>query len=95
MRELEGITDVLLLTEEDDFNALAVGHAHGKRRGAGPPARTAQLRSHGVVAPYTGGEVLFRDGLTRRTVNDRYADGARISVQAGQRRASRRAWWAR
>ena len=34
-----------------------------------------------MVAPYTGGEVLFRDDLTRRTVNDRYADGARISVQ--------------
>ena len=77
---LEGITDVLLLTDEDDFNALAsallAGNVEGRVYRLAP-----QLRSHGVVAPYTGGEVLFRDGLTRRTVNDRYADGARISVQ--------------
>jgi hypothetical protein len=34
-----------------------------------------------VVAPYTGGEILFRKDLTRRAVTDRYADGARITVQ--------------
>jgi hypothetical protein len=42
------------------------------------------LRSHGVVAPYTGGEILFRDGLTRLAVNDRYADGARINVRQAE-----------
>jgi NhaP-type Na+/H+ or K+/H+ antiporter len=77
---LEGITDVLLLTDEDDFNALAsallAGNVEGRVYRLAP-----QLRSHGVVAPYTGGEILFRDGLTRLAVNDRYADGARISVR--------------
>jgi NhaP-type Na+/H+ or K+/H+ antiporter len=77
---LEGITDVLLLTDEDDFNALAAALLAGSVQGR--VYRLApQLRSHGVVAPYTGGEVLFSDDLTRRTVNDRYADGARISVR--------------
>jgi hypothetical protein len=77
---LEGITDVLLLTDEDDFNALAAALLAGSVEGR--VYRLApQSRSHGVVAPYTGGEVLFSDDLTRRTVNDRYADGARISVR--------------
>ncbi len=79
-RRLEGITAVLLLTEEDDFNALAAvlltANVEGRVYRLAP-----QLHSHGVVAPYTGGEVLFGDDLTRRTVNDRYADGARISVR--------------
>jgi NhaP-type Na+/H+ or K+/H+ antiporter len=79
-RRLEGITAVLLLTEEDDFNALAAvlltANVEGRVYRLGP-----QLHSHGVVAPYTGGEVLFTDDLTRLAVNDRYADGARISVR--------------
>jgi NhaP-type Na+/H+ or K+/H+ antiporter len=77
---LEGITDVLLLTGEGDFNALAAALLEGNVEGR--VYRLApQLRSHGVVAPYTGGEVLFSDDLTRRTVNERYADGARIGVR--------------
>ena len=32
-----------------------------------------QRPSHGVVAPYTGGEILFSKDLTRRAVSDRYA----------------------
>ena len=77
---LEGITDVLLLTDEDDFNALAsallADNVEGRVYRLAP-----QLRSHGVVAPYTGGEILFSDDLTRLAVNDQYADGARISVR--------------
>src|ERR1700761_4745005 len=79
-RRLEGITAGLLLTEEDDFNALAAvvltASVEGRVYRLGP-----QRHSHGVVAPYTGGEILFGHDLTRLTVNDRYADGARISVQ--------------
>jgi hypothetical protein len=40
-----------------------------------------QARSHGVVAPYTGGRILFGDGMTRPAVCGRYDDGARIMAQ--------------
>ena len=77
---LEGITAVLLLTDEDDFNALAAvllaASVEGRVYRLAP-----QLRSHGVVAPYTGGEILFSEGLTRLAVSDRYAGGARIIAQ--------------
>jgi hypothetical protein len=75
--QLEGINAVLLLTNEDDFNALAsavlAGNAEGRVYRLGP-----RLPSHGVVAPYTGGQILFSTGLTRYEVGRRYADGARI-----------------
>jgi NhaP-type Na+/H+ or K+/H+ antiporter len=74
---LEGITAVLLLTDEDDFNALAsvllTESVEGHVYRLAPPQR-----SHGVVAPYTTGQILFRDGMTRPAVSGRYQDGARI-----------------
>ena len=74
---LEGITAVLLLTDEDDFNALAsvllAESVEGHVYRLAPPQR-----SHGVVAPYTTGHILFGDGLTRLAVSGRYQDGARI-----------------
>ncbi len=74
---LEGITVVLLLTGEDDFNALASTVLYGlvddRVYRLAPP-----LRSNGVVAPYTGADALFGAGLTRREVEQRYASGARI-----------------
>lgn len=87
---LEGITAVLLLTDEDDFNALAsvllAGSVEGRVYRLAPPQR-----SHGVVAPYTTGEILFGNGMTRPAVTGRYQDGARIvnygadgAVPAGQ-----------
>jgi hypothetical protein len=42
------------------------------------------LPSHGVVAPYTGGEALFGSELTRPGVIRRYQDGARIAVRPGR-----------
>jgi hypothetical protein len=74
---LEGITVVLLLTGEDDFNALASTVLYGLvddrvYRLAAP------MRSNGVVAPYTGADILFGTGLTRGDVERRYASGARI-----------------
>ncbi|MGC4984015.1 cation:proton antiporter [Streptomyces sp. DT193] len=75
--ELEGITGVLLLTEEDDFNALASETLRGAVDGfvhrLGPPGL-----SHGVVAPYTTGDTLFGAGLSRPELARRYEDGARI-----------------
>ena len=79
--QLEGITTVLLLTDEDDFNAL--GSAVLQDSAEGPVYRLgARLPSHGVVAPYTGGQILFDPRLTRYEVSRRYADGERICTQA-------------
>ncbi len=76
---LEGITAVLLLTDEDDFNALAsvllTETVEGRVYRLAPPQR-----SHGVVAPYTTGHILFTNGMTRPAVTERYQDGARILV---------------
>ena len=85
---LEGITAVLLLTDEDDFNALAsvllAGTVEGSVYRLAPPRR-----SHGVVAPYTTGEILFATGMTRPAVTERYAGGARISHPRRRRRGAR------
>ena len=35
-----------------------------------------------MVAPYSGGEILFGDGLTRYDIGHRYAGGARIVNRA-------------
>lgn len=79
--QLEGITAVLLLTDEDDFNALGSTVLAGSVDG--PVYRlAARLPSHGVVAPYAGGEILFESQLTRYEVSRRYAGGARIRTRA-------------
>ena len=74
---LEGITAVLLLTDEDDFNALAsvllAESVQGRVYRLAPPQP-----SHGVVAPHTGGEILFGPGMTRPAITARSHDGARI-----------------
>ena len=78
--QLEGITAVLLLTGEDDFNALGSTVLQGCVEG--PVYRlAARLPSHGVVAPYTGGEILFDPRLTRYEVSRRYDGGARIRTR--------------
>jgi NhaP-type Na+/H+ or K+/H+ antiporter len=75
--QLEGVTAVLLLTGEDDFNALASATLQGNL--AGPVYRVAApLHSSGVVAPYTGDEVLFGEPLTRVAISTRHHQGARI-----------------
>jgi hypothetical protein len=78
--ELEGITTVLLLTEEDDFNALAALALegtldHGVYRVAAP------RQDVGVVAPFTRGEVLFGDPLTGVEIARRHHEGAEISAR--------------
>jgi NhaP-type Na+/H+ or K+/H+ antiporter len=77
--ELEGITMVLLLTDEDDFNALASAVLAGN-------AQTAVYRlaprqpSHGVVAPYTGAQTVFAPSLTRYDIALRHDAGARTTT---------------
>jgi NhaP-type Na+/H+ or K+/H+ antiporter len=77
-----GIDTVLLLTTEDDFNALAASvlrYSVGDRVfRLGPPASGL-----GVVAPFTGGDVLFSHALNRSTMASRYRAGARIEVLNG------------
>ena len=80
--ELEGITAVLLLTEEDDFNALGSvlldDGLGGQVYRLGPP-----LPGHGVVAPYAGGQILFAPELTGQNIHRRYRTGWRVRTAAG------------
>ena len=79
---LEGVTMVLLLTGEADFDALAStmlrGNVDGPVYRLRPPSP-----GHGVVAPYTGGKTLFGAELTGPVVARRYADGAHIAAWRG------------
>jgi NhaP-type Na+/H+ or K+/H+ antiporter len=75
--ELEGITAVFLLTGEDDFNALASTILEGTSEAS--VYRLAPARgSHGVVAPFTGSDILFSSGLNRAELGRRHEAGARI-----------------
>jgi hypothetical protein len=80
---LEGVTMVLLLTSEDDFNALASTMLRGNADGPVYRLRP-RLPGHGVVAPYTGGETLFGAELTGAAVIARYRGGARIAARPGR-----------
>ena len=88
--ELEGITAVLLLTDEDDFNALAAAELAGAADGQ-VYRLGARLPSHGVVAPYTGGEILvgYQPHPVCR-IGRRYAAGARDLHPSGGQRDPRR-----
>jgi hypothetical protein len=80
--ELEGITSVLFLTEDDDFNALASTVMAGR-----PETAVYRLAprepSHGVIAPYTGAETVFAPTLTHTDLTSRHDAGARtVAVPA-------------
>jgi hypothetical protein len=77
--ELEGITAVLLLTDEDDFNALAAAIMAGNAE-TQVYRLAARHPSHGVIAPYTGGETVCAPTLTRYEVGQRHGAGARITT---------------
>jgi hypothetical protein len=76
--ELEGVTAILLLTDEDHFNALAATTLAGNAET--PVYRLAP--SHGTVPPYTPGKALFAPTLTRPALTARYAAGARITTHS-------------
>ncbi|RFC71653.1 cation:proton antiporter [Streptomyces sp. AcE210] len=78
--ELEGITAVYFLTAEDDFNALAAVLVRGSVEGT-VHRLNATADSHGVVAPFIGGEVLFGTDLTWQTFARRYEEGAAVLGQ--------------
>ncbi|MFK0259410.1 cation:proton antiporter [Streptomyces sp. NPDC090445] len=79
---LEGVTAVLLCTDDDDFNALASvvvqDSVDGPVYRVGPPPD-----SGAVVAPYTGGTVLFGPATVRNVLAEHHAGGARFLVQPG------------
>ncbi|MFF0449954.1 hypothetical protein ACFYT4_26705 [Streptomyces sp. NPDC004609] len=69
-----------LLTAEDDFNALAVVLLRGSVEGT-VGRLNAPPESHGVVAPFLGGEGLFGADLTWAAFSRRYEDGAAVLSQ--------------
>jgi NhaP-type Na+/H+ or K+/H+ antiporter len=77
---LEGITAVLLLTNEDDFNALAA-----TLMAANEETDVYRLAprhpTNGVLAPYTATDTVFAQSLTREKVSDRYQAGAQITTR--------------
>ena len=79
--ELEDITTVLLLTDEDDFNALASTVLAGN-----PQTSVYRLAprhpTHGVVAPHTASQTLFTPNLTGHDIALRHNSGARITTAA-------------
>jgi NhaP-type Na+/H+ or K+/H+ antiporter len=79
--ELEDISDVLLLTQSDDFNAVAaaelrseLGHGHVFRIAPDPEETD-------LLPPATEGGILGRQGLTFTELSSRFTDGARIVVR--------------
>jgi hypothetical protein len=76
--EIEGVTAILLLADEDHFNALAATTLAGNSDT--PVYRLAP--SHGTVPPYTPGEALFTPTLIHSALIARYTAGARITTQA-------------
>src|SRR5215470_14416559 len=82
--ELEGITDVYLLTDEDDFNGLAATllHAGGGSEGPGIYRMAAPAGHESVVIPVPASELLFGAGLNHPALEHRYRDGAAIDSRA-------------
>ena len=76
--ELEEVSEALLLTESDDFNALAAFELR-QELGSGRVFRLAPgPGSLDLVPAYAEGGVLFGDDLTHREFSRRFAAGARI-----------------
>jgi NhaP-type Na+/H+ or K+/H+ antiporter len=74
---LEGITAILLLTDEDNFNGLAATTVAGQSDR--PVYRLAS--SSGPMPSYVSGEALFAPTLTHAALTARYTKGARITTQ--------------
>jgi hypothetical protein len=83
--ELEEVTDALLMTESDDFNALAafelrqeLGRDHVYR--LSPPGDLLDL-----VPAYAEGRILFGEDVTYSDLNRRFDGGARLVEVASER----------
>ena len=80
--ELDGVTAILLLTDEDHFNALAATTLAGNSET--PVYRLAP--SHGTDLASTLGGTLFAPTFTRSALAARYSAGARITTQSSDGR---------
>jgi hypothetical protein len=76
--DIEGITAVLLLTDEDNFNALAVTTLADN---TDTPVYRLPPSQSGAMAPYIHGETLFTPALTHPALTARHTAGARITTQ--------------
>src|SRR5215471_11279751 len=76
--DIEGVTAVLLLTDEDNFNALAVTSLADN---SSTQVYRLPPRQSGAMASYIHGETLFTPALTHPALTARYAAGARITTQ--------------
>jgi NhaP-type Na+/H+ or K+/H+ antiporter len=74
----DGVTEVLLLTNEDDYNALAATVLAGN---SDMPVYRLPPSQSGVVGSNTPGEALFTHTLTHPAMTARYTAGANITTQ--------------
>jgi hypothetical protein len=79
--EVEGVTMALLLTGEDDFNTLGSMILKGSLEG-GVYRLASVTPSHDIVAPSTGGEILFGPQLTWPELVRRFGAGSRVQALA-------------
>jgi NhaP-type Na+/H+ or K+/H+ antiporter len=84
--ELEGVTTVLVLTGDDDFNVLASMVLRPSVDGPVYHLRPAG-QDREVIAPVTAGQSLFAAPLTRPVLADRCARGAQFSLCAAAEEA--------
>jgi len=75
--EMEGITSVYLLTDEDDYNALAATFLHDLAGDEAPSVyRLAPSPGHDMaITPSPASEMLFGAGLNRAVIDRRFEEG--------------------
>src|SRR4029450_5987609 len=79
--ELEEVTDVLLLTRSDDFNAITAAELRGEL-GHGHVFRVApDPEEPDLLPPSREGGILGSPSLTFAELSDRFAAGARIIIR--------------
>jgi hypothetical protein len=76
--DIEGVTAVLLLTGEDDYNAMAATTLAGN---SDTPVYRLPPRHSSAVASHFAGEALFTPALTHPALTARHTAGAHITTQ--------------
>jgi hypothetical protein len=79
--ELEEVSAVLMLTEEDGYNALAANALAGQS--ATPVYRLAPSHGYSIAAmEKAAATILFSDTLSHHEIARRYESGSRVRLQA-------------